>query len=425
MADYPRLAPVCQRLYSSPIDDLPAAVRCALADAIPPDRVRKGQRIGITAGSRGIANIAPILKAAVDLLRERGAEPFLFPSMGSHGGATAEGQADLLGRVFGINEETMGYPVLSSMEVVELGRTPEHDLPVYVDEHVAKADGILVVNRVKAHTDYRGPHESGLMKMIAIGMGKRAQAETIHAHGVYGLRELIPEVARAKIRMAPILGGLALVEDGYDQTSEIVGLPADRIEAEEPAILERAKAGMALLPFDELDLLVIDRMSKEISGTGMDTNVIGRRRINNEPEWEVPAIEVVFVRDLEQHASTNAVGIGLADLTTRRLRERFDLKKTQVNGLTSTFAQRLMLPVVAEDDREGMDHAMYLLRRKSPDQIRMVRIRDTAHLHRLLVSEALLPEVRRHERLEQEGEPEEIRFDAEGKLTPDEVVQVK
>lgn len=425
MAPYPRLFPIRQQLYSRPCGDVPVAVREGLRAALPGDALRPGMKVAITAGSRGIDQIAVILKTVADAVKERGAKPFIVPSMGSHGGATAEGQAGLLDRVFGINERAMGCPIRSTMEVVELGRTPEHDLPVYIDRYQAEADGIVVVAREKAHTDYQGPYESGLFKMICIGMGKRAQAESVHAFGAWGLRELMPEVARAKLRLAPILGGLAILEDGYDRVSEIVGLPAERIEAEEPKLLERAKRYQAKLPFTELDVLVVDRMSKEISGTGMDTTVIGRRRIQGEPEWESPRIEVVFVRDLDEHASDNAVGIGLADLTTRRLHDRADIKKTQVNGLTSTFAMRLMIPVICEHDREALDLAMYLLRRKPPDQVRMARIRDTTHLDRLFVSEALRGEVEGNDRLEVLGEAEEIRFDPQGNLVPDEVMQVK
>lgn len=425
MAHYPRLLPVRQQLYSRRIDDIPAAVRAALPQAVARDKIRKGARIALTAGSRGVDNIPCVLKTTADLIREWGGEPFIVPAMGSHGGATDDGQAELLDHVFGISEKTMGCPVLSSMKVVELGRTPEHDIPVYVDEHVARADGIIAINRIKAHTDFHGRHESGLFKIITIGMGKRAQAESVHGFGVWGLEELIPEVARAKIRMAPILGGLALLEDGYDRTTEIVGLPADRIEDEEPKLLDRAKQFQAKLPFEKLDLLVVDRMSKEISGTGMDTTVIGRRRINGAAEWESPQIEVLVIRDLEEHASNNGVGIGLADIATKRLQDKIDIKKTQVNGLTSTFAQRLMIPVIAEHDREAMDLSLYLLRRKQPNQVRMVRIRDTAHLDRLLVSEALRPEIEKNDRIEILGDAEDLRFDRSNNLIPDLVMQNK
>ena len=350
----PRFVPVRQRLHSAPLADIPAATREAVAQALAGTHLAPGSRIAVTAGSRGIANIGAIVRATVEALRALGAEPFVVPAMGSHGGATAEGQAALLAEPYGITEATMGCPILSTMEVVELGRTPERNLPVYVDQHVASADGILVLNRVKAHTDFSGPWESGLMKMIAIGLGKRAQAESIHAYSAWGLRNLMPEIARAKLRRAPILGGLAILEDAYDQTSEIVGLPAAAIETEEPRLLERVKQQMARLPFEELDLLIVDRLGKEISGTGMDTNVIGRKRIPGEPEFESPRIERILVRDLTPETHGNAIGVGLADIVTQRLADQIDWPVTNTNSLVSGFTQRSMLPTVAANDREAL-----------------------------------------------------------------------
>ena len=417
--DYPRLLPVRQHLYSRPIGDIPAAVRAAFARAVPRGKIKKGGRIALTAGSRGVANIALVLKTAAECVREAGGEPFIVPAMGSHGGATGEGQAKLLDEVFGINERTMGCPIRSSMKVVELGRTPEHGIPVYVDEFVAKADGLIAINRIKLHTDFHGPHESGLMKILCIGVGKRAQAESVHAYGAWGLKVLMPEVARAKIRLAPVLGGIALLEDGHDMTTEIAGMPAEQIEEEETRLLKRARRYQAFLPFERLDVLVVDRMDKEISGTGMDTNVIGRRRINGEPEWRRPQIECVVVRDIADNASKNGVGVGLADITTQRLIDKIDVHATQTNGLTSTFAQRLMIPVTAKNDQEALDHALYLLRRKRPEEVELVRIRDTARLDLLLVSEALRPQVLAHSKLEITGEAEPLRFDRHGNLVPD------
>jgi hypothetical protein len=421
MASYPRLLPIRQRLIARALDDVPAAVRRAVDAAVPEGTIKQGQRIAVTAGSRGISNVALITREVVNCIRRRGGEPFVVPAMGSHGGATAEGQAALLRDAFGISEETMGCPVLSSMEVVELGRTQERGLPVYVDEHVARADGVVVVNRVKAHTDYSGPHESGLFKMIAIGLGKRAQAESIHAFGAWGLRQLIPEVARAKIRLAPILGGIAILEDGYEQTAEIVGLPAEQIEEAEPKLLEQAKQYMARLPFAELDLLIVDWMGKEISGTGLDTNVIGRTRIEGEAEFDRPRIERIIVRGLTEATHGNGIGVGLADIITRRLHDAIDVRTTQINSLTSTFPLRAVIPVVAEHDQEALDLALYLLRRKPVEEVTIARIRDTLHLGSLLVSENLLDQVRQNETVEAVGEPDEIRFDAQHNLIPAEV----
>lgn len=411
---YPRMLPARQRLFSAPVPDIPGAVRAELARVRLAERVRPGQRVAITAGSRGIANIAVILKAVVDAVRAAGAEPFLVPAMGSHGGATAEGQVELL-REFGITEPAMGAPILSTMEVVEIGRT-ERDLPVYLDRYAARADAILVVNRIKAHTDFSGPIESGLLKMIAIGLGKRAQAESIHAYGSWGLRELIPEVARAKIRLAPIRLGLAILEDGYDQTCALVAIPAERIEAEEPHLLLRAKEYAPRIPFDELDLLIVDRIGKEISGCGMDTNVIGRKRIPGEPEFERPRIERLIVRDLTEETHGNAIGIGLADFITQRLHEKIDWHATNTNAMVSGFLARSMVPVVCPTDQAAVDAALFTLRRKPPAEVRALRISDTLHLEHLSISEALLPEARAMPQLELLGEPQPMRFDAHGRL---------
>jgi hypothetical protein len=410
------LAPVRQQLYSAPLADVPGAVRSALEAAGLADVVRPGQRIAVTAGSRGIGNITLILKTVVAALRERGAEPFVVPAMGSHGGATDAGQAALLADTFGIHALGVGAPVLSSMEVVELGRTPERGIPVYLDRNAAAADGIVVVNRVKAHTDFRGPWESGLLKMIAIGLGKRAQAESIHAHGAWGLRHLIPEVARAKIALSPIRIGLAILEDGYDETCAIVGLPAAAIEAEEPPLLERAKTTMARLPFPELDLLIIDQIGKEISGAGLDPNVIGRLRIEGEPEPESPRVERILLRDLTELTHGNGVGTGLADIITRRLLDKIDWEVTNTNSIVSGFTMRTTIPIVAENDREAIGAALFLLRRRPPAELRVARIRDTLHLERLQASPPLLHEDLRAVGVVVEGPAAPLRFDSAGNI---------
>jgi len=411
---YPRMAAARQRLFSAPVPDIPAAVAAELKRAGLAERVRPGSRIAVTAGSRGIANIDVILKAVVDEIRLLGAEPFLVPTMGSHGGATAEGQVELLA-AFGITEPAMGVPIRSTMEVKEIGRT-ERDVPVYLDRYAAEADGIVVVNRVKGHTDFSGPVESGLLKMITIGLGKRAQAESVHAYGSWGLRELIPEVGRAKVRLAPILMGLAILEDGYDQTCAVVGVPAERIEAEEPALLQRAKEYAPRIPFDELDLLIVDRIGKEISGCGMDTNVIGRKRIPGEPEFERPRIERLIVRDVTDESHGNAIGIGLADFITQRLHEKIDWHVTNTNAMVSGFLARSMVPVVCPTDQAAVDAALFTLRRKRPQDVRVMRISDTLHLEHMQISEALLPEAQAMPLVEIVGELHPMHFDAAGRL---------
>ncbi len=415
MPPYPRMFPARQLLYSAPIADIPATVHVELRRAGLAERIRPGQRVAITAGSRGVNNIAAILKATVDAVRAVGAEPFLVPAMGSHGGATDAGQAALLADGFGISERTMGAPVHSSMEVVELGTT-ERGTPVYLDRNAAAADAILVINRVKAHTDFSGPYESGLMKMIAIGLGKRAQAESIHAHGAWGLRTLIPEVAAVKMARSPIKLGLALIEDGYDQTCRIVGLPAEEIAAREPELLLHAKEVMAGLPFDEIDLLIVDRAGKEISGAGMDTNVLGRKRIATEPEFERPRVERLILRDLSDETHGNGVGVGLADFVIRRVVDKIDWEVTNINSMVSGFLQRSMLPVVCPTDQAAVDAAYFMLRRKPPEEVRVLRIRDTLHLEHVWVSDSFLPEAQGHPRLEVADGPRPLAFDSAGNL---------
>jgi hypothetical protein len=334
--------------------------------------------------------------------------------MGSHGGAEAEGQRQVLAR-YGITEQSVGAPVRAGMEVVELGRT-ERGTPVYLDRNAASADAILVINRIKAHTDFSGPYESGLMKMISIGLGKRAQAESIHAHGAWGLRTLIPEVARAKIALSPIRLGLALLEDGYDQTCQIVGLRAEEIPDREPELLRRAKEIMAGLPFDAVDLLIVDRIGKEISGAGMDTNVVGRKRIDHEPEFERPRVERIIARDLSEETHGNAIGIGLADFITQRIVDKIDWHVTNTNSMVSGFLQRSMVPVVCPTDQAAVDAACFMLRRKPSEQVRVLRIRDTLHLEHVSISEAFLPEARENPRLEVTDKPRPLAFDSAGNL---------
>jgi len=272
------------------------------------------------------------------------------------------------------------------------------------------------VNRVKPHTDFHGPYESGLMKMIAIGLGKRAKAESIHAHGAWGLRTLIPEVARVKMARSPIRLGLALIEDGYDQTCQIIGLRAEEIPEREPELLRRAKEVMAGLPFDEVDLLIVDRIGKEISGAGMDTNVIGRKRIDGEPEFKRPRVERLIVRDLSEETHGNAIGIGLADFITQRIVDKIDWHATNTNSMVSGFLQRSMVPIVCPTDQAAVDSAYFMLRRKAPEEVRVLRIRDTLHLEHVWISESYLPEARENPRLEVADQPRRLAFDGTGNL---------
>lgn len=410
----PRMVRVSQEFPSRRLPDVASAVEEALATACIDKAVRSGRRIAITAGSRGISNIALILRAIVDAVKAAGGEPFIVPAMGSHGGATAEGQRELVGG-YGITEESMGAPILSSMDTVLLAHTDD-GIPCYMDRYAAEADGVILCNRVKPHTDFKGPIESGLMKMLVIGLGKHVQAETIHSYGAGGLREHMPRVARRLLATGKVIGGLAVVEDAYDQTAHVEWLNPLGMEQREQELLKVAAAEMARLPLDDIDLLIVDQMGKNISGTGMDTNVIGRLRIQGEADPERPKIRYILACSLTEASHGNALGIGLADLTTQRLVERIDYKVMNENVITTSFIARGAVPIVLPNDRTAIDTALKCLWGVQPEDARVVRIVDTAHLAHIAVSEAALGSLPLHAK--PVGIPEDLGFDECGNLLP-------
>ena len=403
-----------EQLWDQPaIADIAGAVlrelRCTGALA----RISSGDEIAITAGSRGITSLPEVLRAIIAAVRQKGGRPFIFPAMGSHGGGTAEGQRQLLAGL-GIDERTMGVPIRASMEVVQLGQT-DQGLPVYLDAVASRAAGIIIVNRVKKHTNYDGPTESGLCKMAVIGMGKHVQATLVHQYGNAGLRQHIPSVAEVVFARARILAGLAIVENAWGGMAELVGLSADQILAQEPALLKRSKELGGKIPFPEIDIALVEQMGKEISGTGVDCYVIGRKRIIGEPEWaDVPHIRSLVVLDLTEASHGNAVGVGLADFTTRRLVDKIDWVATRTNVLTSGNLERAKLPLVYDTDLEALEAAAFRERAVSLDMLRLVCLPNTKYLRFLLVSEALAEQARRHEDLEILGAPRELPFDADG-----------
>lgn len=404
---------VRQRWDQPQIQDVPAAVASALGSAGALERIAPGDEIAITAGSRGIAAMPEVLRAIIAEVRARGGRPFLFPAMGSHGGGTAEGQRELL-RGLGVSEETMGCPLRASMDVVRIGETAE-GVPVYLDAIASRADGIIVVNRVKKHTNYDGPIESGLSKMAVIGMGKHAEAVAVHQHGNYGLREYIPAVARIVFERAPVLAGLALLENATGGLADLVGLAPERIVDEEPALLVRAKELSPKIPFHNLDILLVERMGKEFSGTGMDCYVIGRRRIIGEPEWpEAPEIRSLVLLRLTEASHGNAVGVGLADFATERLAQCIDWEVTKQNVMTSGNLERAKLPFVYPTDRQAFEAAAFRERAIPLERLRVACIRDTLHLRELLVSLPLAEEARGRDDLEVVGEVGPLPFDKAG-----------
>ncbi|MDT7972678.1 MAG: DUF362 domain-containing protein [Armatimonadota bacterium] len=403
MLEQIRMACVVQRLYGKRVDDVVGEVKRQMQRLNIADRV-KGKRIAITAGSRGIARINEVIKGVVEFVKECNGEPFVFPAMGSHGGATAEGQVAIL-RDYGITEEFVGAPILATMEVERIGTAD--GVPVYADRYAANADGIIVVNRIKHHTDFSGPHESGLFKMMAVGMGKREGADIAHTYKAWSLRHHIPLMAKEILRRLPILAGLAVIENGYHEVAHLVALPPDEIEAGERRLLSFWKRIRPKIPFNRLDVLIVERMGKNISGTGMDTKTIGRMMITGENEPKHPMPRVIVVLDLTDESHGNAAGLGLADITTKRLISKVDWHATHVNVFTSGFIERDRIPVVAESDRQALEWALEVAKVRDPAKARIVRIRDTNTLGVLYISQGLWDEAAADKRL---------RFVNEGKL---------
>ena len=411
--DSPMMSRVRQQLYDRVLIDLDSVVVRKVEQRLT-GKVRPGQRIAIGVGSRGVANVARITRSTAEAVRRVGGEPFVVPAMGSHGGATAEGQVAIL-ESLGVTEAFIKCPIRSSMDVVQIGST-EDGMPVYLDRNAASADGIVVINRVKKHTDFHGEIESGLMKLICIGLGKRAQADLVHSYGAPGLKRYIPLVARVTLARAPILLGIATLENGYEQTAEIETFEASEIEAGEKRLLKKNKRTYPGLPFDNIDVLVVDWIGKDVSGTGLDTNVIGRMRIPGELEPMRPRIRTIVALALTKASHGNAVGLGLADLISRRLRDAMDDEATAINVITSGFLDRGKVPLTLPSDRAAIETALLRLPPESRRRPRLVHIHDTLHVAEFDVSEALLEDVARNPKLGSIGAPRPLAFDAEGTI---------
>jgi len=410
----PRMVRVRQHFPRPRVADIGGAVRQAMSQARLP--IRPGDTVAVGAGSRGIANIAAIVRATVDWLREAGARPFIIPAMGSHGGATAEGQREVLAH-YGITEASMGCPVRATMDVVQVGEAL--GMPVWVDRLAAEADWIGLVNRVKPHTDFKGSIESGLFKMMTIGLGKYRGATQYHrANVTHGYETVITAVGREVLARARIGFGLGVVENGYDETARIEAFNAADLEAGERRLLAEARAWMARLPCSPLHVLVVEEMGKNISGAGMDTNVIGRPSNPHEPFPAEPRILWIVVLDLTEQSYGNAVGIGNADFTTRRLVDKIDMKPTLINAITACAPTGARIPATFETDREAVETALDCIGLTPAAAARVIRIRNTLMLGEIECSEALLPEIQAREDLEVLGEPRPLAFDAAGRIVP-------
>ena len=396
---------VDQQLVSAPLADVTAEVHRAL-DQLgqkPP----QGE-IAITAGSRGITNLVAITKAAGDWLRQHGAKPFLVPSMGSHNGATAAGQQKML-ESLGLTQQATGMEIRSSMECVQVGSVASGD--VWMDRHCFESSGVLILNRIKLHTCFSGPVQSGLTKMMVVGMGKIRSAETFHSARPDRMPRILDEMGSLLVQSGKIFAGLAILEDGFDQTAEIHAILGNQILTREPALLERHRHYFPSLPSQELDVLVVDDIGKTYSGTGMDTNVIGRRGVHGYEDLTQPKIKIIAALGLTAKAQGNALGVGLADFITRRLRDAIDEEKTFVNAITTGDMQRMAIPCTLADDRE-----LFAKISERYGEKRWMLIPNTLHVKRIFVSADLAQELRQHPRCQVAPSPTPLTF-VQGRLS--------
>ncbi|EGO63670.1 lactate racemase domain-containing protein [Acetonema longum] len=407
----PRMVKIHQTFPRPLVSDLPRTIAEELAKPEIAAKIKPGMKIALAVGSRGVAQIPTIAASVVRELKARGAQPFIVPAMGSHGGATAEGQRGVLADL-GVTEESAGCPIISSMEVVEIGRL-ESGLPVYIDKNAYEADGIIVICRVKPHTAFRAANESGLVKMITIGLGKQKGAESCHSYSFRYMAANIVAMARISLTKANILFGVASVENAYDEPAKLVAVPPERLIETDRELLQEAKANMPRLPVSQIDLLIIDEIGKDISGDGMDPNITGRYPTPYASGG--PEVNKIVVLDLTERTHGNANGMGHADFSTRKMAAKIDYPKTYANALTSREAGVVKLPAILDDDRDAIKAGVKTCYADEATA-RVVRIKNTLHMGELWVSESLAEEVAKLESVTIEGQPEEMRFDAEGNL---------
>ena len=411
----PKMVEVAQQFDSSHIHDVEAAVRQELAReeiAALMRTIQRDETVAITCGSRGIAHIALVLKTIVDAVKSRGAQPFIFPAMGSHGGATAAGQKELLA-LYGVTEASVGAPIKATMETVVVGKT-KTGKSVNIDAFAASAHHVIVVNRVKAHTAFTGTYESGLMKMMVVGMGKHVGAIACHDEGFGMMAKNIPEFAEVVMKKVPILFGVALVENAYEQTCLLKAIPAKSIPSVEPELLLYAKSRMGRLLFSSCDILINDYVGKNISGEGVDPNVTGRVPT----PYCAPAFTAqrMAILDITDESHGNCYGIGFADVITQRLLDKSDLSSMYINAVTSTVIPGVKIPMICENHKRAIQCCIATcvgINRHAP---KLIRIKDTLHVGTILISEAMLDEAKKNPALHILGEPKAMHFDEHGNL---------
>ncbi|MGI6575801.1 MAG: lactate racemase domain-containing protein [bacterium] len=413
-AKIPRVLPVKQKFPSESVEDVEKAIAAELAKDEIVAHLKPGLKVALAVGSRGIGRLDEIVRAVVSELKQRGMEVFIVPSMGSHGGARAEGQEELLAG-YNITEATVGAPIKSSMEVVTLGEI-EPGFPVYVDKiATSEADLIIPIARVKNHTSFRGDVESGMYKMLCIGLGKHKGAQSIHKQGFDRFKELIPKVGQFILDRIQVPFGIALVENAEELPALIEAVAAADWKWREPELLQLSRKLMAQIYFRDLDILVVREIGKNISGSGMDPNITGRFRMHFIKDGPL-MVQKIVVLGLTEETHGNATGIGISDITTKEVVEKIDFHSTYTNCITSTRLDGAKLPVVMPNDFAALTLAVMTANRVAEGQARMVFINNTLELERIYVSEPLLAEVKANPNMEVLGEPQELTFDAEGKL---------
>ncbi|WP_458355235.1 nickel pincer cofactor-dependent isomerase, group 22 [Peribacillus frigoritolerans] len=403
----PKMVQVRQKFRTRQIADVAGEVKKTIKEAGVLSRINEDDRVAIAVGSRGVADLPILVRETVAAVKEAGGNPFIVPAMGSHGGATAEGQIDVLLQL-GISEEAVGAPIRSSMEVIKLDELP-NGLPVYIDKLAYESDKIIVINRIKPHTAFRGPVESGLMKMITIGLGKQKGAEAAHAYSFKYMAEHVPEMAKVSLSKAPIIFGLASIENAYDKPAKIVAVPAEDLEVVEPGLLLEAKSLMPKIHFDSMDVLIVNELGKDISGDGMDPNITG----NFATPYATggPDVKRTVVLGLTEKTHGNANGIGMADMTTKAVMNEIKWEKGYANALTSTVTDVVKLPMFLDTQELAVKAAIKTCNAFDLNKVRIVRIKNTLEIGEIWISESMMEEALKNEDIEILSDPEDLALD--------------
>jgi hypothetical protein len=413
---FPKVIKIKQKFKSYKLkENINLTIAQAISEKNIKTKIKPGMSVAVGVGSRGIENLYEIVKNLVDIIKGYGANPFIIPAMGSHGGATSEGQKEILAS-YGITEERLGIPIKSSMEVVEVARYKE-TVPIYFDKIAFHADAIIPINRVKIHTDWRGEVESGLLKMLVIGFGKHKGATEIHSLGMDNFHKVIPEVGSIIINKVPVIFGVACIEDAYDQTAEIRVLMPKEFYSQEKEMLKRSKKNMAKINIPQIDVLVIDEIGKDISGDGVDPNIIGRFRGKQKNDVKGPNVEQVVILGLSKRTHGNANGMGYADIITKELLDSIDFTSTYTNAIAAGYLFGVKVPLTANSDKEAIGLALNIIKKRASD-VRLVRIKNTLKLSEIIVSETIYKEIKDKEffKIDRRNVFKKLRFNKNGQL---------